>query len=237
MTGSFPSGPSHWPYFRPWTSITIAVKPISYFFEKETIIIKTIIPRVRFWKPSPTIESPLFQARGSCSKLTILIFACPVYRTVSWSGLALLWFLCNLKWFFIANKALMSKSSNQIEYVPIDWIDIHRWLNTWLTTSIGDGIWLHAEKFKNPKIKFKNRILIFSTKSKWYEIKSTWIHFQSNLIDLNLHLQKLFGWNSKWSQHKWLTDDHKSNWTAEFKIWYTLYDIAYIIYLISSYMT
>ena len=74
-----------------------------------------------------------------------------------------------------------------------NWTDIHQWLNTWLTTSIGDGIWLHAEKFKNPKTKFKNRILIFSTKWEWFEIKSTWIHFQSNLIDLNLHLKKLFG--------------------------------------------
>ena len=114
------------------------------------------------------------------------------------------------------------KSNRKCSY---DWTDIHQWLNTWLTTSIGDGIWLHAEKFKNPKTKFKNRILIFSTKWEWFEIKSIWIHFQSNLIDLNLHLKKLFG-----SKHQIAIrsrfDDDILDYDSEFSVsdapWYQL---------------
>ena len=48
--------------------------------------------------------------------------------------------------------------------------DIHQCFNTWFTIWIGDGIRLHAEKFKNPKIKFKNRIFIFSTDLKKIEV-------------------------------------------------------------------
>ena len=102
---------------------------------------------------------------------------------------------CTIMWLNSRSKLMVQcdKSGRQIlvtnksaniwpEVFLSDWTDIHQWLNTWFTIWIGDGIRLHAVKFKNPKIKFKKRIFIVSETHRLIWNHTAWNKVNSGTI-------------------------------------------------------